>query len=190
MSLTGEADGPPTRVPAGLGDTTTGLHCAIGILAAVVQRQATGVGQQIEVSQQDTVVSLTRVHVREQYITGQAVARRGNRQFGNAPGQLLSLPAGRAQRLPLHPRGDHGHVAQALMRAIGRPDLADDSDARHTRGSATSASTRSTRSSRRGRRSTPSARRWRSSPAPAWPAARCSTSTEVLGGRAPSRTQA
>src|SRR5262249_61333418 len=85
MSLPGAGDGPPMRVPAGLGDTTTGLHGAIGILSAIVQRQATGVGQQIEVSQQDTVVSLTRVHIREQYITGQAVARRGNRQFGNAP---------------------------------------------------------------------------------------------------------
>ena len=51
MSLTGESDGRPLRIPAGLGDTVTGLHCAIGILAAVVQRQVTGVGQQIEVSQ-------------------------------------------------------------------------------------------------------------------------------------------
>jgi formyl-CoA transferase len=125
MSLTGDGDGPPMRVPAGLGDTATGLHCAIGILAAVVQRQASGVGQQIEVSQQDTVVSLTRVHIREQYITGQSVARRGNRQFGNAPVNCYRCrPGGPNDYLFIH--AVTNDMWQALMRAVGRPDLADD----------------------------------------------------------------
>jgi len=125
MSLTGEADGRPMRIPAGLGDTVTGLHCAIGILAAVVQRQVTGVGQQIEVSQQDTVVSLTRVHIREQYITGQPVARRGNRQFGNAPVNCYRCrPGGPNDYLFVH--AVTTDMWQALMRTIGRPDLADD----------------------------------------------------------------
>ena len=125
MSLTGEADGPPMRVPAGLGDTVTGLHCAIGILAAVVQRQVTGVGQQIEVSQQDTVVSLTRVHIREQYITGQPAARRGNRQFGNAPvGCYRCRPGGANDYLFIH--AVTTDMWQALLRTIGRPDLAED----------------------------------------------------------------
>ena len=125
MSLTGEADGRPMRIPAGLGDTVTGLHCAIGILAAVVQRQVTGVGQQIEVSQQDTVVSLTRVHIREQYITGQPVARLGNRQFGNAPVNCYRCrPGGPNDYLFVH--AVTTDMWQALMRTIGRPDLADD----------------------------------------------------------------
>jgi formyl-CoA transferase len=125
MSLTGEAAGPPMRVPAGLGDTATGLHCAIGVLAAVVQRQATGVGQQIEVSQQDTVVSLTRVHIREQHITGQPVARRGNRQFGNAPVNCYRCrPGGPNDYLFIH--AVTTDMWQALMRAVGRTDLADD----------------------------------------------------------------
>jgi formyl-CoA transferase len=125
MSLTGAADGPPLRVPAGLGDTVTGLHCAIGILAAVVQRQVTGAGQAIEVSQQDTVVSLTRVHIREQFITGRPVARRGNRQFGNAPvGCYRCRPGGPNDYLFVH--AVTTDMWQALMRVIGRPDLADD----------------------------------------------------------------
>src|SRR5216684_28148 len=85
MSLNGEPDGPPLKVPAGLGDTGAGLHLGIGILAAIVQRQATGLGQQVEVAQQDAVANITRVHIREQYMNGEPVARRGNRQFGNAP---------------------------------------------------------------------------------------------------------
>src|SRR6266403_5784964 len=47
MSMTGSPDGPPTKAIGGLADTGAGLHTAIGILAAIVQRQTTGVGQQV-----------------------------------------------------------------------------------------------------------------------------------------------
>ena len=126
MSLTGEADGPPLKVPAGLGDTGAGLHLAIGILAAVVQRQVTGVGQQVEVAQQDAVANLIRVHIREQYMNGEPVPRHGNRQFGNAPiNAYRCRPGGPNDYLFVH--GVTPDMFQALMRTIGRPDLADDS---------------------------------------------------------------
>src|SRR5262249_43309615 len=70
MSMTGSPDGPPTRTSAGLGDTGAGIHCAVGILAAIVQRQSTGRGQKVEVAQQDVVVNLHRIHLREHYQTG------------------------------------------------------------------------------------------------------------------------
>jgi formyl-CoA transferase len=125
MSLNGEADGPPLKVPAGLGDTGAGLHLGIGILAAIVQRQATGLGQQVEVAQQDAVANLTRVHIREQYMNGEPVARRGNRQFGNAPVNAYRCrPGGPNDYLFVH--GVTPDMFQALMRTIGRPDLADD----------------------------------------------------------------
>ena len=38
MSLTGSPDGPPVRIESGIGDTATGLHAAIGILGAIIQR--------------------------------------------------------------------------------------------------------------------------------------------------------
>jgi formyl-CoA transferase len=125
MSLNGHADGPPLRVPAGLGDTGAGLHLAIGILSALVQRQTTGVGQQVEVSQQEAVASLTRVHIREQYMDGLPVPRRGNRQFGNAPVNAYRCrPGGPNDYLFVH--GVTQDMFRALMRIAGRPDLADD----------------------------------------------------------------
>jgi formyl-CoA transferase len=125
MSLNGEVDGPPMRVPAGLGDTGAGLHLAVGILAAVVHRQTTGVGQQVEVAQQDAVANLIRVHIREQYMNGEPVPRRGNRQYGNAPVNAYRCrPGGPNDYLFVH--GVTPDMFQAIMRVIGRPDLAED----------------------------------------------------------------
>ena len=125
MSLNGPSDGPPMKVPAGLGDTGAGLHLAIGILAAIVQRGTSGVGQQVEVAQQDAVANLIRIHIREQYMNGEPVARRGNRQFGNAPVNAYRCrPGGPNDYLFVH--GVLPEMFQALMRIIGRPDLADD----------------------------------------------------------------
>jgi len=125
MSLNGEAGGTPLKVPAGLGDTGAGLHLAVGILAALIHRQATGLGQQVDVAQQDAVASLTRVHLREQYMDGAPVARRGNRQFGNAPVNAYRCrPGGPNDYVFVH--GVTPDMFQALMRTIGRSDLADD----------------------------------------------------------------
>ncbi|HEV8439965.1 MAG TPA: CoA transferase [Methylomirabilota bacterium] len=125
MSLTGEPDGRPLRLPTGLGDSGAGLHCAIGILAALVQRQATGVGQQIEVAQQDAVVSLSRVHLREQYMHGRPVPRYGNRQYGSAPVNLYRCrPGGANDYVFIH--AVTSDMFRSLMRTVGRPDLAED----------------------------------------------------------------
>jgi len=125
MSLNGVPDGPPLKVPAGLGDTGAGLHLAVGILAAIVHRQTTGQGQQVEVAQQDAVANLTRVHIREQYMNNEPVPRRGNRQFGNAPVNAYRCrPGGPNDYLFVH--GVVPEMFQALMRVIGRNDLAED----------------------------------------------------------------
>jgi formyl-CoA transferase len=99
--MTGSPDGPPTKAIGGLADTGAGLHTAIGILAAIVQRQATGVGQQVEVAQQDSVVNLLRIHLRETYATGKPAPRQGNRSAAAAPSNIYRCRP--AQRLRLHP---------------------------------------------------------------------------------------
>ena len=125
MSMTGSPDGPPTKAIGGLADTGAGLHCAIGILAAIVQRHATGLGQQIEIAQQDAVVNLLRIHLRDTYADGKPVARRGNRSTGAAPSNIYRCR-------PFGPN-DHVfiHVAtvemwKTLTEIVGRPELGDD----------------------------------------------------------------
>jgi formyl-CoA transferase len=125
MSLTGMADSPPLRTEAGLGDTGAGLHCAIGILAALVQRTRTGEGQRVEVAQQDAVLNLVRIHLREHYVTGQPVPRRGNRSVAAGPSNLYRC----------RPFGPNDYVFihcatldmwRTLTRILGRPELGDD----------------------------------------------------------------
>ncbi|MBO0824312.1 MAG: CoA transferase, partial [Actinobacteria bacterium] len=50
MSLTGDPDGPPFRAGISVFDVITGLHTAIGILAALNHRTKTGRGQHVEAS--------------------------------------------------------------------------------------------------------------------------------------------
>ncbi len=125
MSMTGSPDGPPTRTSAGLGDTGSGIHCAVGILAAIIQRQSTGRGQRVEVAQQDVVLNLHRIHLREYYQTGQAGGRVGNRAKVAAPSNLYRCrPFGPNDYVYIHVANQD--MWRALTRVIGRPEAGDD----------------------------------------------------------------
>ncbi|MGZ4140497.1 MAG: CaiB/BaiF CoA transferase family protein [Actinomycetota bacterium] len=50
MSITGEPDGDPEKVGVAIADITAGLYCAIGILAALRQRDRSGDGRRVHVS--------------------------------------------------------------------------------------------------------------------------------------------
>jgi formyl-CoA transferase len=65
MSTTGVPDGPPYVTGAQIGDTGTGLHLAIGLLAALRQAERTGQGQYVEVAMMDGVMNLCRVKWRD-----------------------------------------------------------------------------------------------------------------------------
>jgi formyl-CoA transferase len=128
-SLTGEPDGRPLKPGPNVGDTGTGLHAAIGILAALYQRQRTGRGQRIEVAMQEAVINFTRVAYSTQAMTKHAAARRGDGGgLGiNAPSGIFRCKGeGPNDYCYVHAtRGDNGHW-QRLTTAIDRQDLKDD----------------------------------------------------------------
>jgi formyl-CoA transferase len=65
MSTTGVPEGPPFVTGAQIGDSGTGLHLAIGLLAALRQAEHTGQGQYVEVAMMDGVMNLCRVKFRD-----------------------------------------------------------------------------------------------------------------------------
>ncbi|MEK7877595.1 MAG: formyl-CoA transferase [Pseudomonadota bacterium] len=65
MSTTGVPNGRPFVTGAQIGDSGTGLHLAIGLLAALRQRDRTGQGQYVEVAMMDGIMNLCRVKWRD-----------------------------------------------------------------------------------------------------------------------------
>lgn len=105
-STTGFGDGLPLVTGAGIGDSGTGVHLTMGILAALYQRTATGRGQKVLAAMQDAVINLCRVKLRDQQrlqhgpLTeysqfgegvpfGAAVPRSGNDSGGGQPGRIV-----------------------------------------------------------------------------------------------------
>lgn len=58
-SLNGEKGGTPLRVGTIIGDLSASFYAAIAALAALMHARSTGQGQQVDVAQQDSVMTLT-----------------------------------------------------------------------------------------------------------------------------------
>lgn len=129
LSITGEEGGRPIRPGPTIGDTGTGLHCAIGILGALHQRGRTGRGQKIEVAMQDAVTNYCRVSYAQVLARGTAPKRTGNRVgLGlTAPMDVFPCKGGGPDDYcyVYTTRAHNGHW-ERLLRTIGREDLLDD----------------------------------------------------------------
>ena len=94
MSLTGSPDGPPYRAGISVFDVMTGLHSAIGILAALHHRDATGQGQHIETNLLSSAMS-SLVNQTEAYVAGDVVPHRmGNAHLSLFPYEPLATGDG------------------------------------------------------------------------------------------------
>lgn len=78
MSITGQPDGPPTKVGTSIADLVTGLFAAQSVLAALRRRDASGQGCRVEVSMLDALASLLTFNAGIYFATGRSPARRGN----------------------------------------------------------------------------------------------------------------
>ena len=128
MSITGEPHGQPIKPGVTLGDTGTGLHAAIGVLAALFQRTVTGCGQKIEVAMQDAMVNYCRIAYSSQLLTGKACERKGNRVvLGNALFDVFKCkPGGHNDYVYIYTsRATNAHW-ERLCEVIGREDLKTD----------------------------------------------------------------
>src|ERR1700684_1867669 len=143
-STTGFDDGPPLVTGAQIGDSGTGLHLALGIVAALFQRDRTGRGQRVLTAMQDGVLNLCRVKLRDQQrlahgplseypqypdgTFGEAVPRAGNASGGGQPGWILKCKGWETD-----PNAYIYFIAQApvwtkICNVIGREEWATDSD--------------------------------------------------------------
>ena len=124
MSVTGYPDGPPTFMWPSIGDSGTGMQMAIGILAALQQRHATGRGQHVEVSMQDAVVNICRISLRDHQRFGKAMPRTGNQLGRNVPGTIYACaPGGPNDYVYLYAQPQ---MWPAVVRVLERPELAED----------------------------------------------------------------
>jgi len=113
MSVTGQPDGPPTYHWPAIGDSGTGMHMVIGILAALNQRFATGKGQEVEVSMQESVLNIMRVSLRDHQRRGSAMPRTGNQLGKNVPGTTYRCAPG----------GPNDHVYILAQQQMWQPML-------------------------------------------------------------------
>ncbi len=125
MSITGFPENPPTFVVPAIGDLGTGMHMAIGILAALQQRHQTGLGQQVEVSMQDAVVNIIRVSLRDHQRFGHAMPRRGNQMGQTVPSTVYPCAGGGGNDYAFI-NASTTPMWLAMAGAMGRPELADD----------------------------------------------------------------
>jgi crotonobetainyl-CoA:carnitine CoA-transferase CaiB-like acyl-CoA transferase len=121
MSVTGEPDGPPLRSGLPIADLGAGLFAAIGVLAAVVEKQRTGRGQLVDVAMFDAMAGLLTQYAGRYFMTGESASRVGNGHPAVAP--YGSYPAADGD-IVIANLGES--FWPKIARAIDRPELADD----------------------------------------------------------------
>ena len=126
LSCTGFDDRPPAVLGANVGDSGTGMHTVIGILAALVQRNVTNEGQLVEVAMQEAVLNLTRVRFTGTLTDGSPEPRQTShegRRPGSVGGLFVCAPGGLNDYVYLMLPPDNPGMFPLAMAAMDRSDL-------------------------------------------------------------------
>jgi crotonobetainyl-CoA:carnitine CoA-transferase CaiB-like acyl-CoA transferase len=89
MSITGESDRPPAKAGMSIADLSTGLFAAYGILAAIIAREKTGEGQQVDASILDGQVVLLNYLATGYFASGRVPGRMGSAHPSIVPYQVF-----------------------------------------------------------------------------------------------------
>jgi crotonobetainyl-CoA:carnitine CoA-transferase CaiB-like acyl-CoA transferase len=123
MSLTGTADGEPTRAGVPIADIMTGVYAVVGILAAVIERDKTGRGTLVDAALVDTQVGVLANQALNYLVSGEVPARIGNAHPNIVPYQVFPVADGHI----IIATGNHSQFVK-LCDVLGEPRLAEQAD--------------------------------------------------------------
>src|SRR5690625_2348341 len=121
MEMTGEEDGEPVKVGVAWVDVLAGGHAAAASLAAMHERQRTGVGQHFDIALLDVAMASMVNQGQSALLTGKAPQRLGSAHPSIVPYQAFPTKEG---RIALAVGNDRQFAA--LCRVLGVPELVDD----------------------------------------------------------------
>ena len=131
--LTGYADRPPVRVGVSIGDTIASLYGVIGALLALHHHKVNGgKGQYVDVALYEAVFGVMESLIPEYSASGHVRERTGSSLPGIVPSNTYPCLDGAYVIIA----GNGDSIYKRLMRAIGRPELADDPRFAHNDGRA------------------------------------------------------
>ncbi len=118
MSVTGSEGGPPTRVGTSVGDITAGLFGLSGVLAALYQREKTGVGVKVDVAMLDCQVAILENALARYFASGATPGPIGNRHPSITPFDAFATATD-----PVVIAAGNDSLFATLCRVLDRPDL-------------------------------------------------------------------
>lgn len=119
MSVTGDEDDPPLRCGAAIADSSGGANLALGIVAALYQRERTKKGMKVEVSLHDSVVNLGRSILGAYIAYGSRMPKLGNRLKDVVPWNIYKTVDGGYVAICVIQQ----HLFERLMNIIGKGEL-------------------------------------------------------------------
>ena len=121
MSITGAPDNEPQRVGVAVTDIMTGLYATIGVLAALQERERSGLGQHVDLALMDVTTSMLANQASNYLVGGMVPGRIGNIHPNIVPYQVFATADGHC----IIAVGNDGQFRK-LVEVLGRAELADD----------------------------------------------------------------